>query len=507
MAGNIARDMKTPHPTITLLILLFMLIGIGLRLAYIARPIYTDEAYTYLYFIQDGLGDVLTDYREPNNHIFQTIFAWLSVALIGNEPFAMRVPALISGIILLPVMYIAGERLYNPRAGVIAMGLVAVSVPLTEYAVSARGYSFIALFFVLQLILAHDLKNPHTHSTVPRWIGYGVLAALGLYTVPIMLYPLGAVSLWLLASIWLENSGHDRWLLTRNLVLSLALGAVLTIALYLPIVRANGVEAVIGNRFVLPLSPEEFRQTVITFPDNFLAFVSQGVPESIHMGLIGIALLGVLFHSRISPDKLPLIVPTVLWLGALVIIQYVLPPIRTWIFLVVVYYLLAGAGLAFLLDMIDKRLPGVFVVVSILLIGVMAGFIIRRDALNHTLTYKVERDAQAAAAFLADQLQPDDRILLTNGAIHNFEYYLDYYGQPFDLVYLTDRAQPDENALQTAQTATLYVLTRVGDVHVADRLRESIGVELNAQGILLEPLATMPANEIIVNRLLIENRD
>ncbi|MEO0561073.1 MAG: hypothetical protein AAF125_03095, partial [Chloroflexota bacterium] len=133
------------HITLTLIVLA----AIGLRVTAIDRPIYTDEAYTYLYFIQDGLRDVLTDYREPNNHIFQTILAWAAVDTFGNTPAVMRLPALLSGLLLVPATYRATRKLYTPGAAIIAAALVTVSVPLAEYAVSARGSSFIVLAFVI----------------------------------------------------------------------------------------------------------------------------------------------------------------------------------------------------------------------------------------------------------------------------------------------------------------------------------------------------------------------
>jgi hypothetical protein len=484
---------------IYIVLVILTLIGAGLRLAYINRPIYTDEAYTYLYFIRDGLGDVLTDYREPNNHIFQTIFAWLSVTVFGNQPFALRIPALISGVLLIPATFTAGSRLYNPRAGLMAAGLVTVSVPLAEYAVSARGYSFIALFFALLVILAHDLKTANVRW---KWFAYGVVAALGLYTVPIMLYPLGSVSLWLVVSLLIEKRGRERWLSLRDMVITLSGAALLTLLLYTPIITHNGFDAVTGNRFVASLSAAEFRSTVINFPGDFVAFVSQGVPDAVHLVLIGFAALSLVVHYRISRDRVPLIIPTVIWLTLLVVVQYVLPPIRTWIFLVVLYPLLAGAGLSVVMDWLEAQFymdRAYFLVLGAIVGGILAGMLLT-DAMNHTVTYKRENDAQAVAAFLAERLQPDDRILLTNGAIHNFEYYLDYYGQPFDIIYLSTG---HDDALHTAESATLYVLTRVGDPHVEKRVLESIGVDLAAGEAELVPLAEMPGGEMVVNRLVV----
>lgn len=491
---------RTPftYPTALLIIIL---IGAALRIHYLERPIYTDEAYTYLYFVRDGWRDVLTDYREPNNHIFQTILAWASVTHFDHQPYALRLPALASGILLLPLVYIAGARLYTPSAGLIAAGFTAVSVPLAEYAVNARGYSFIALFFALLVILAADFKRGSSNQ-VGRALAYGIVAALGLYTVPIMLYPLGAVSLWVVLSVLLEHRGVIRWQRLGVFAMGLTFGAWLTVLLYTPIIRTNGLDAVIGNRFVLSLSPEAFRQTVINFPGEFLAYIAQGMPHPLYWLLSIFAGIAIIFHRFISQDRIPLILPTAIWLTVLVIIQYVLPPIRTWIFLVVLWCLLTGAGLALIFRWL--RLATWVPLVSVMLVLMFSVQLWQADALNHTVTYKVEPDAEPTAAYLTTRLQPADRILLTNGAIHNFEYYLDAYGHPFNIVYLTDQISPDENAQQTARDATLYVLTRVGDPHVDDRIRESVGINIHDPDYTLLELAVMPNNEIVIQQLIVE---
>lgn len=464
-----------------------VVLGAAFRLAYIARPIYTDEAFTYLYFIRNGLGDVLTNYLEPNNHVFQTIFAWMSVTLFGNTPWALRIPALIAGVWLIPATYQAGARLYGrPSAGLISAALVTVCVPLAEYAVSARGYSFVSLFFVWHVILAHDII--HEGGTWRRWLAYGLIAALGLYSVPIMLYPLGAVSLWLLVRLLMARD----WQAVGRMMAALTFGAVLTVALYLPIIIHNGLQLLVRNRFVLPLSPEEFRQTLDSFPLDFVRYVGQGLPDVVAVGLVLVALLALARREGRG-----LVLATAAWLALLVAVQYVVPPIRTWIFLVVLYALMFGAGVDWLIQRLQRETwtEAVALVVALGL-GV---WLVSVEAMHNTVTYRREDDAQAAAQYIAPRLQPDDWILLTNGAIHNYEYELDREGANFSQIVLS---MDNALAVQTAIDHTLYVLTRVGDDYIENRLRESIGVDISADNVTLELLVTLPADEIVIQQLV-----
>jgi hypothetical protein len=296
------------------------------------------------------------------------------------------------------------------------------------------------------------------------------------------------------------NSGRLRWTLTRDMLITLTLAALLTLALYTPIILSNGVGALVDNPFVQPLSAAEFRATITGFPAAFVAFVGQGIPDIAVYGLLLMVAISLFAHRRISQNRVPLLLPTVVWLGLLVIVQYVLPPIRTWIFIVVLYAILAGAGMDALLQRLPIQAAWMSPLVAFGIVGVLGASLLYTDALNRTLTYEREEDARETAAFLAERLQPGDRILLTNGAIHNYEYYLDAHDQPWDIIALTF---PQDVVEATLSDHTLYVLTTVGDQYVTDRLRESVGVDLDADDVRLEPLATMPGGEIVVNRLVI----
>lgn len=470
-------------------LLVLVLMGAALRVAYIARPIYTDEAFTYLYFIRNGLPDVLTNYLEPNNHVFQTIFAWASVTVFGNTPAALRVPALVSGVLLMPATYAAGVALYGrERAGLLAAAWVAACVPLVEYAVSARGYSFIALFFALHVVTAAYLLRDDAAHPRRAWAAYGLLAAFGLYAVPVMLYPLGAVSLWLAARlIWAR-----RWPRLGAMAVTLGAAALLTVLLYTPIIVHDGLALITRNRFVLPLSRAEFTATLVAFPSDFVRYIGQGLPFPVALVLVALGALALM-----RPQGRGLVVATLVWLALMVAVQYVVPPIRTWIFLVVLVGLMFGAGVDWLLERVGR--DGAGGVVALLIALVWGGWIVAADAMSHTVTYRRENDALAAAQYLAPRLGASDWVLLTNGAIHNYEYELDRQGADFTRVVLSmDTALAHE----TLDVGTLYVLTRVGDDYVADRLRESIGVDVEGGPFVLEPLVTLSHDEITVNRLV-----
>ena len=61
-------------------------------------PLRYDEATTYNNFVSKPLYVALANYATPNNHLLHTFLAKVSVGLAGNEPWAIRLPALLAGI-------------------------------------------------------------------------------------------------------------------------------------------------------------------------------------------------------------------------------------------------------------------------------------------------------------------------------------------------------------------------------------------------------------------------
>src|SRR5947199_174822 len=87
------------------------------------------------------------------------------------------------------------------------------------------------------------------------WVGYAITGALGLWTIPIMVYPLGGVTCWLLVLVWRDLGTKPRKL-WRESMLRASLAAVgaglLAVLLYAPIIDRSGVGVLTGNVFVEP---------------------------------------------------------------------------------------------------------------------------------------------------------------------------------------------------------------------------------------------------------------
>src|SRR5438270_7714835 len=155
-------------------LLCIVAIALALRLRYLGQPMRYDESVTYLYFVKQPWSDAVSLYTYPNNHLFHTLLAKLSVTAFGNAPWALRLPAFIAGMLVVLATYAVTRALYNPRAALYATGIVASSGVLVLYSTNARGYSLMVLAFLLLVLLAVRLQRVARSDT---WITFAVVAA------------------------------------------------------------------------------------------------------------------------------------------------------------------------------------------------------------------------------------------------------------------------------------------------------------------------------------------
>ncbi len=172
-----------------------------LRIIYINQSVGNDEAYTYLAYSSKPVLSILTDYSHPNNHIFHSILAHFSALLFGQVTWAIRLPAMIAGILMIPACYLAGRKLYNAPAGLMAASFLAASPTFLTYSAQARGYSLLAFFTLVMILVGAELVHQNNRA---GWIVFTLCGVLGAWTIPIMLYPLAALYIWLALDLFLR---------------------------------------------------------------------------------------------------------------------------------------------------------------------------------------------------------------------------------------------------------------------------------------------------------------
>jgi len=227
-----------------LTIFIIIIIAIVVRICFLFQPMRYDEAFTFTYFASKPLYIGLSSYIEPNNHLFHTLLVHIAYLFLGNKPWVIRLPALISGILLVPASYLLIRKFYNKYAALLTIAIIASSSYLIEYSTNARGYSLLCLIFLLIITLAIYLKQSTNQAA---WLTFALLCALGFYTVPIMLLPFGIVIMWLFLSSIIKDINITRSLMFKNLLVYSIIIVLLTLILYLPVILTSGVESIVAH--------------------------------------------------------------------------------------------------------------------------------------------------------------------------------------------------------------------------------------------------------------------
>jgi Dolichyl-phosphate-mannose-protein mannosyltransferase len=175
--GRLPRRGEPDTAKKTALLVLGGLIVVGLILRLIVtRGIWLDEAIS-IHQAHLSLHDLFRnlyygDRVPPLHHLA----LWLTIKIFGNSEFAVRLPSLIAGTLVIPVLYELGRELYDRRTGLIAAGFAAISPLLVWYSQEVRMYSFVALFGLLALLMQLRVIRD---GTMGNWAAY-ILATAAL---------------------------------------------------------------------------------------------------------------------------------------------------------------------------------------------------------------------------------------------------------------------------------------------------------------------------------------
>ncbi len=222
------------------------LLGAAVRWRFLDQPMRYDEAYNYLNFSSHSPGYIVTHY-VPNNHVLHTLMVWAVSRVFGTSPAALRLPAFVGGVLLIPATAWLGWRMTRSRAVALLSALaVCGSSALIEYSTNARGYSWLTLFTVLATGLTlHLIVAPQRQGL---WMAWGIVGALGAFTVPLMVYPVAGLTAAMLLAAWvLAGQGAQRKETIRGLTLGLGVCGLLTVVLYLPILVTQGAAKLVGT--------------------------------------------------------------------------------------------------------------------------------------------------------------------------------------------------------------------------------------------------------------------
>ena len=150
-----------------------------------------------VWYARQGAGEIFEAIAAaPFEHppLYYVLLHYWNEAFGEAEPL-VRLFSVPSGILMIPVTYVLGARLFNRYAGVVAAFVVAASPQLIFYSREARMYSIATLFGLLALYLfiraAQDVR-------LRVWPGLAVILVVGVYLDYSVLLALVAMDAYLL---------------------------------------------------------------------------------------------------------------------------------------------------------------------------------------------------------------------------------------------------------------------------------------------------------------------
>ena len=448
---------------------------------YLAQPMRYDEAVTYMYFVRLPWSEALSTYTYPNNHLFHTLLAKASVSVFGNSPWALRLPAFLAGVLIVPATYAVARAIYGSRPAVLATAIVATSGVLVLYSTNARGYSFVVLAFLLLVLVAIRLL---TGAPTRNWIAFAVIAALGLWTIPVMLYPLGAVAAWFALSALVDGKRSE----IRRLVIALGLAGGLTLIAYSPVIAREGVGAITRNRFVAPSGWLDFFAELPRTAGQVLWSWALGLPPVLTVPLLVFALVALSRHSAISRFKIGLGLAAFLWCSWLLVVNHRAPFPRVWLWLLPLAAALAAAGVVLCFErwartrrLIEQRAG---VVAVVLALGA-ATSVVTSFAVLLTRDTGTFRDAKEASAVLSRVLQPGDRVLAGIPSNGPLDYYL--YRRGVDRAHLS---------LDEARARRIFVIVDDGEGQTLEQMTAHSAVRDGTRFTPAVTVATLPTSRV-----------
>ena len=291
-------------------------------------PVYIDEAVTYNDYVSKGFWEVISSYKEPNNHVFYSLLLVLFTKLPIDTLIAMRLLNVMIALCVIIIMYRYLKMKFSQESATIGLCFFMFSYFFLFYTIFARGYLIIILctisyFFVLEKI--------ETQAKNKYFIVIGIISFIGFCTIPIFLYVFISFLI-IIFFRFIQNYYSKR--LIFSFLLTYTIVVLCVFLFYIPILMYEGVGAIVNNKWTTILS---YNDIYSYLKDSWNGFYDKifGV-KSIYI-MLSIILIGTYLLITKKKSRLFLLENfTFIFLPFIFILLHkVIPGVRTWSYLIV----------------------------------------------------------------------------------------------------------------------------------------------------------------------------
>jgi len=168
----------------------------------------------------------MSSFQSQNQHMFYSVLGHLAIDIFGESAWALRIPAVLFGVMGLWAVYLLGQRLLGSREALFAFALMTISYHHIWFSQNARGYTGLMFFATLSTWLyLKALKQNRWRE----WLLYIAAVVLGMWTHLTMAFVIASQVLVWLFLFFKGSDGRPEW---RKPLAAFLLSVTLTLQLY-----------------------------------------------------------------------------------------------------------------------------------------------------------------------------------------------------------------------------------------------------------------------------------
>jgi 4-amino-4-deoxy-L-arabinose transferase-like glycosyltransferase len=401
-----------------------VLLNASICVYFIDQPMRVDESWTFLASVKDGWTSVFT-YVVPNNHVLHSIFVKLSTSIFGAHPWSIRLPALLFGVLSIVLVFCA-SRCFGAR-GLFAAAVVATNPYMILFSTNARGYSLLLCFFLALIVVGRIYARSPSKGGATA---VAILSALGVFTIPTMVFPLSGMLLWI-AYVGLRSTSDWRLDFIKSYVCCGLKMMLLIVLLYAPVIYLSGLKPIIANDWVIPQPFGEFLKGIRWhFEGTFFHFI-----RDVPIFFLVVCFVSVVHGFYVSAKEkenwlISFFCTLVLGGGIVFFTQHSIPFERTWIYFIPVFAMIADKGVTDFFERYTGRAVNFLAVLLCLSVMTIPIRLVLNESISKYNDTGIFVDSAEVAKTLATTMKTGDAILTTDPEYSTLFFHLWYFNAP-----------------------------------------------------------------------------
>lgn len=209
-----------------------LLLATALRLPALDAQYWIDEMFTVVDFVRPSFIAIVTSFESQNNHPLYSLLANAVVAVMGESPSALRLPAMLFGVASIGAAYWFAVQVTSRTEAFLAAALLTVSYHHVWFSQNARSYTALLFFTLIGTGLFLRMCREQTASARATALAYAAVMTLAVYAhMTAALVVVGHFLVWT-AAVAVRGRWRDAWRAAP--LFAVAVAGAFSLVLYAP---------------------------------------------------------------------------------------------------------------------------------------------------------------------------------------------------------------------------------------------------------------------------------